>query len=198
MIIDIHVHTTPRRVLPRPEGKDCFATPWELIEMYDHAGIDKGVLLPSVNPDGAHIIQSNEEIIEVWHSYPDRFIPFCNIDPRQCNNTPKADLGYMLAYYKDIGCRGIGEVCCNLYFDDPRVENLFDHAEKTGLPLTFHVAIREGNIYGVIDDLGLPRFEGQIQNTPTWSGSATHRHGGRISALMSMRRTGAAIPAALS
>jgi hypothetical protein len=46
------------------------------------------------------------------------------------------------------------------------VENLFHHAEKCNLPLTFHIAVREGNIYGLIDDLGLPRFERQIQAHP--------------------------------
>jgi len=166
MVVDIHVHTTPKRTMPWPGRDNCFATPWELIEMYDHAGIDKGVLLPCTNPDNVPVIQSNEEIFAVWEKYPDRFIPFCNIDPRQCHNTPDADLGYMLSYYKDIGCRGIGEVCCNLYFDDPRVENLFDHTEKVGIPLTFHIAAQDGGTYGLIDDLGLPRFEQQIQKHP--------------------------------
>jgi predicted TIM-barrel fold metal-dependent hydrolase len=166
MLIDIHVHTTPRRTLPYPGSDQCFATPWELIEMYDFAGIARGVLLPCTNPENVHTIQSNEEILDVWQRYPDRFIPFCNIDPRQCFNTPDADLGYMLAYYKDLGCRGIGEVCANLPFDDPRVENLFDHVEKNGLPLTFHVATRDHGTYGLIDGLGLPRFEQQIIKHP--------------------------------
>ena len=166
MIIDIHVHSQPKRNMPTPQGNPWFATPWELIDAYDHGGVDKAVLLPCTNPENVHMVQSNEEVIGIWEDYPDRFIPFCNIDPRQCFRTPDADLGYMMSWYKDLGCRGIGEVCANLYFDDPLVVNLFDHAEKTGLPLTFHVATRQGNIYGLVDDLGLPRFEQQIQKHP--------------------------------
>ena len=42
-----------------------------------------GVLsLPEVNPEHSVHIQSNEEVIEVVKKYPDRFIWFCNIDPR--------------------------------------------------------------------------------------------------------------------
>lgn len=166
MFIDIHVHTTPQRILGMPGSGQCFATPWELIEMYDYAGISKGVLLPCTNPENIWAVQSNEEILKVWQQYPDRFIPFCNVDPRNCFNTPDADLGYVLDYYKDQGCRGIGEVCANLPFDDPRVENLFDHVEKAGLPLTFHVATRLGGTYGLIDSLGLPKFEEQVEKHP--------------------------------
>jgi len=116
MIIDIHVHSQPKRNMPAPHSDTWFATPWELIEAYDHGGVDKAVLLPCTNPENVHMIQSNEEVIGIWEDYPDRFIPFCNIDPRQCFRTPDADLSYMMSWYKDLGCRGIGEVCANLYF----------------------------------------------------------------------------------
>jgi len=54
----------------------------------------------------------------------------------------------------------------NLWWDDPRVTNLLDHAERCEMPLTFHVANREGNIYGLIDDFGLPRLEKQVADHP--------------------------------
>jgi uncharacterized protein len=166
MFIDIHVHTTPQRGQPFPGAGEGLARPDELISMYDEAAIDKGILQPLSNPESLHVIQSNEEILQVCQTHPERFIPFCNVDPRQSGNSPNADLGYMLAYYRDLGCRGIGEVCANLYFDDPRVINLFDHAEAQGLPLTFHIAPQEGNAYGLIDGLGLARFEEQVHRHP--------------------------------
>ena len=166
MHIDIHVHTSLYSDLPRLLSDATFATPEQLIEMYDEVGIGKAVLLPCVNPECVRMTQSNEEILEVARRYPDRFIPFCNVDPRVMHNTPGADLSVMLEHYKSKGCRGVGEVCSNLWFDDPRVTNLFDHAERCQLPVTFHVATREGGTYGLVDELGLPRFEAQARAHP--------------------------------
>lgn len=166
MVIDIHVHT---RAIPGPNryGTDqTYATPEQLIAMYDEVGIDRAVILPGVNPECSHHIQSMQEVLAICERYPDRFIPFCNIDPRQVRNAPDADLGYLMQYYKDAGCRGIGEVTANLAFDDPLVENLFAHAQRVGLPVTFHVATQRGGTYGLIDDLHLPRFEAAVHKFP--------------------------------
>ncbi len=54
----------------------------------------------------------------------------------------------------------------NLYFDDPRVHNLFHHAEKCEMPVLFHIATRDHDDYGLIDDFGLPRFEEAIRQFP--------------------------------
>ncbi len=166
MFIDIHVHTTAMPSIPWRGRDETLATPEQLIEMYDSVGIAQGVLLPNANPEGIHCIQSNEEILAIVEQYPHRFIPFCNIDPRLWVNNPEEDLSYYIGWYKDHGCRGIGEVCCNLSYDDPRVENLFHHAEKCQMPLCFHIATRDGNTYGLIDEPGLPRFEKAIQKFP--------------------------------
>jgi len=166
MFIDIHVHTASISDLPWGSGLGRPATPEELIEMYDDVGIEKGVMLPFVCPECNILTQSNEDILMIYDQYPDRFIPFCNIDPRLSINSPDMDLSYVMNHYKDKGCRGVGEMTANLYFDDPRVENLLDHAEKCDLPLTFHVATCDGNTYGLIDEFGLPRFEGQVRKHP--------------------------------
>ncbi len=166
MVIDIHVHT---RAIPGPNRKgtdQTYATPEQLIEMYDEVGIDRAVILPGVTPECAFHIQSLQEVLSICERYPDRFIPFCNIDPRQVSNSPDADLGYLMEYYRDAGCKGIGELTANLYFDDPLVENLFAHAERVGLPVTFHVATQKGGTYGLIDDLNLPRFEAAVAKFP--------------------------------
>ena len=42
--------------------------------------------------------------------YPDRFIPCCNIDPRAMSNSPFAPLERPLKYYKERGCKILGEV----------------------------------------------------------------------------------------
>ncbi|MBM4085932.1 MAG: hypothetical protein FJ272_14195 [Planctomycetes bacterium] len=166
MFIDIHVHTTVWPGPARAANAENYARPEQLIEMYDAVGIAMAVMLPSTNPEGTHVIQSNEEIIEIARQHPGRLIAFCNLDPRLLNNSPATDFAYLLDYYKGEGCKGVGEVCCNLYFDDPVVVHLFDQVEKAGLPLDFHVATRLGGTYGLIDDLRLPRFEKQVQTHP--------------------------------
>jgi len=165
MFIDIHVHLTPRRSVLAADGS-TFTTPEELLTMLDKAGIDKAVVLPSVNPEGGHIVQSIEEILAVCEQYPERFIPFCNLDPRLENNSPTRDFSRELTYYKEVGCKGVGEICANLPFDDPRVENLFRQCEAFGMPVDFHVGPQVGNCYGLVDDPGLPRLEGALKKFP--------------------------------
>ena len=164
MFIDIHVHTRSIPGFPRG-GKQAYATPEQLIERYDKLQIEKGVLLPGVNPECAHVPQSNEEIIDVAER-TGRFIPFCNIDPRALSNSPWSPLGDILKYYRDKGCKGIGEVCANLPFMDPLVQNLFKGAEEAGLPLTFHIAPSIGWNYGLYDDPGLPQLEMCLRGFP--------------------------------
>jgi predicted TIM-barrel fold metal-dependent hydrolase len=110
--------------------------------------------------------QSNEEILEIARDYPGRFIPFCNIDPRALTNSPEAPLGDILRFYQDKGCRGVGEVCANLPFEHPMVQNLFRHTEEVGLPLTFHIGPTIGGNYGLYDDPGLPQLEKSLAAFP--------------------------------
>ena len=82
-------------------------------------------------------------------------------------NTPEAPLEYVLKYYRDKGCKGIGEVTAHLHLDDPRVENLFAAAQSAGLPLTFHLAPQEGGFYGLIEvEPGLKKLERALQKFP--------------------------------
>ncbi|MCF6174275.1 MAG: amidohydrolase [Victivallaceae bacterium] len=164
MFIDIHVHTRSMPGMQR-YGKPAYATPEQLIERYDKIGIERAVLLPGVSPECAYVPQSNEEIIELSRQNS-RFIPFCNIDPRALTNSADAQLGEILSYYKDQGCKGIGEVTANLPFLDPKVQNLFKHVEAVGFPLTFHIAARIDNIYGLYDDPGLPQLEYSLRKFP--------------------------------
>ncbi|MDD5598002.1 MAG: amidohydrolase family protein [Victivallaceae bacterium] len=164
MFIDIHVHFRSIPGFPR-HGKQAYATPEQLIERYDKLGIEKAVVLPGVSPECAYVPQSNEEVIKVARE-TGRFIPFCNIDPRAISNSHLAPLGDILRYYRDQGCKGIGEVTANLPFLDPKVQNLFKHVEATGLALTFHIAARFERIYGLYDDPGLPQLEESLKRFP--------------------------------
>jgi predicted TIM-barrel fold metal-dependent hydrolase len=164
MFIDIHVHT--RRIPGFPRGGNrVYATPEQLIERYDTLQIEKGVLLPGVNPECSDTPQSNEEVIEVAEK-TGRFIPFCNVDPRALGNSCFSPLGDILKFYRDKGCKGIGEVSSNLHFLDPLVQNLFKGAQDAGLPLTFHISPEIGNNYGLYDQPGLPQLEESLKRFP--------------------------------
>jgi len=157
MYIDIHIHI---RTIPRPlvNGEMRDSTPERVIKRYDELGIDRGVVLPSTG--------ANERAVELFRDYPGRFIPFCNISPRAYHNDPHAPLGRFIKFYKDLGCKGIGEVTENLPFNDPMVENLFSHCQDQEIPLIFHVSPTIGGAYGLYDEPGLPLLEGALRKFP--------------------------------
>jgi len=165
--LDIHTHLYEIPMITRPKSGETYCTPQEMMAMYEKLGIERGVVLPEVNPECLLGVQSNEDILRIVEKYPDNFLWFCNIDPRAMSNSPNADLSYMIEYYKDRGAKGVGEVCAHLYFDDPRVLNLFRHCEKNNMPVIFHMSLQNGGDYGLIDDLGLPRFEKCLQMFPS-------------------------------
>jgi len=162
MFIDIHSHVYPE---PFPPIERAFYAPKQLLDLYDETGIEKGVLLPLVSPE-VYIPQSNNEIITIAGDSGGRFIPFCNVDPRALTNSADAPLGDLLRFYRDQGCKGIGEVMPNLPFLDPLVQNLFRHVQDVGFPLTFDISDRIGGDYGLYDDEGLPQLERSLQRFP--------------------------------
>jgi predicted TIM-barrel fold metal-dependent hydrolase len=159
MFIDIHVHAY---IDPGPRN---FSTPEQLIERYDQIGVEKAVLLPLVSPE-VYLPQSNEEILRIVEDFGDRFVPFCNIDPRALKNSPDAPLGEVLEYYREMGCLGIGEVMPNLPFLDPLVQNLLSCVENVGFPLIFDMSTKMGGAYGLYDDPGLPQLEACLKRYP--------------------------------
>ena len=164
MFIDAHAHAY-RRPCPPQDGHTQFSTPEQVLRRYDELEIERGVLQPLIGPE-VYLPQSNEDILEMAEYHPDRFIPFCNIDPRGISNSVDAPLGDWLRWYKDHGCRGVGEVMPNLPFSHPFVHNLFRHVEEVGLPLTFDISDRVGGDYGLVDDPGLPQLEGCLRKFP--------------------------------
>ena len=165
MLIDIHVHATTRAGPRRPNG-ETFATPEELLGMMDARGIAKAVILPEASPECAHHPLSNESCLDIVARYPDRFVAFCNVDPRMLTNSSAADFTPLLEYYKSRGCKGVGELTANLPFDEARVWNLLAHCEACRMPVTFHLATQVGGTYGLYDELGLPRLEETLRRFP--------------------------------
>lgn len=166
MFIDIHLHTVRWKSLPRDESGDNYASPEELIAKMDETGVDKGILLPGASPECATQRSTVEDILEICSKYPERFIPFCNIDPRAESNSPNSNLSRQLLFYKERGCKGVGEITANLYFDDPLVMNLFKHCQACSMPVLFHIGPQLGGCYGLVDELHLPRLEKCLKEFP--------------------------------
>jgi uncharacterized protein len=169
MIIDIHQHITDKNY---PQFSELVAhgsfTAKELLEDMDKWGIDKSVILPLTNPENIDYfgVTGNQETIQECQKHSDRLIPFCNIDPRSLMNNPKADFSGMMKLFKDLGCRGIGEVCANMPVTSPLYKNLFHHAGEADMPVLFHLSPKKGGLYGMIDDAGLTGLEEVLKEFP--------------------------------
>ena len=159
MFIDVHAHVYKYQY-PNPGGEDAmlFITLPELIVAHDELGVDRAILLPIVSSE-TYMPQSVGEIIEIADNSNGRFIPYCNVDPRVYSNSKDAPIGVLLEFYKNAGCKGIGEVMPNLPWEDPRFQNLLYHVERVGFPLIFDVTGRMNSGYGIYDDAGMPQLE---------------------------------------
>ncbi len=164
MFIDIHAHAY-RKPEPMIYGKQPFATPEQLIQRYDELNVEKALILPITGPE-VYFPQSNEDVLEMVEKYPDRFSAFCNVHPRALRNIHTSPLYDALSYYRDKGCKGIGEVTANMPILHPMVQNLFINVEKAGLPLTFHLSAQIDGTYGLYDEPGLSHLELSLQKYP--------------------------------
>ena len=162
--IDLHTHAIAEKGLGYP-GLGCMTTPEELIAYYDRIGVEKAVLLPITTYEGGYEVNTHREIVSIVKKYPDRFLWFCNPDPRMGLNDENTDFVRILNFYKAQGAKGVGEMTANIPFDDPRTLKLFAACEECGLPVLFHVG-KQGGDYGLVDDLGLYKLEKVLQMFP--------------------------------
>ena len=171
--IDIHAHCTEFALPPmykRPVKPLCEKD--DLVFFYDNINVEKGVILALCNPENFIGGMTTEAILRTCAKAPDRFIPSVAIDPR-CGvaargtvNCPFTDFESIFKYYRDKGCKVCGEVCANLHFIDPIMQNYFKGVEAAGLPLDFHLAANKDWKYGIIDEPGLPELELCLQRFP--------------------------------
>ncbi|MCE5237449.1 amidohydrolase [bacterium] len=165
MFIDIHTHTI--RLYDERQRAICrWTNPEELLGMWDDLGIARGVILPLVHHEIGEILQTNENALDIYNQYPDRIIPFCNFDVRYWYNNPKTNYTKALEHYQALGCKGVGEYVSNVWWDDERSLNFLGQVEQVGLPLLFHVASANRGMYGLVDQLGLPKLEKVLQLFP--------------------------------
>jgi len=165
VFIDCHCHIAPSKSVTREDGS-VYPTPDELLGILDRAGIDRAVILPGVSPEYRVRYVPTEDVLAIAADHPDRFIPFCNLDPRMDRNDATADFSRFLDYYREAGCKGVGELTANLMFDDPLVWNMFEQCQAYAMPVLFHIGPQIGGCYGLVDDLHLPRLEATLRRFP--------------------------------
>jgi len=108
VIIDFHAHLG-RTIHGRPA-----LTTEKLLRFQDEHGIDKSVILPLVAPEEEDYYYTTEQALEDCAAHPDRFIPFCNMDPRRGSNDGHYDFCPVLKEYADQGCKGFGEILAEI------------------------------------------------------------------------------------
>jgi predicted TIM-barrel fold metal-dependent hydrolase len=165
MLIDCHTHALRSPSVTRAAGSTC-PTGEQLVGRLDDLGIDKAVVLPMVSPECRNRYSPPEDIVEIVAKWPDRLIPFCNLDPRAGSNSPDTDFGRFLDVYMEMGCKGVGEVTGNLPFDHAKYWNMFRYIADRGLPMTIHIASNPDVGYGIYDDAGLPLLEKTLREFP--------------------------------
>ncbi|HBR19415.1 MAG: hypothetical protein A2Y13_04495 [Planctomycetes bacterium GWC2_45_44] len=170
MIIDIHEHAYLfEQINYLPNASDSFLTVEKLLSIMDAKGIDKAVLLPLANAESPAPVQNVGELLQICKLYPERFIPFCNIDPRLPKDPDKItadDFIFILNRFKDCGCKGIGEITARVYIDSPCMMSFFKAAGEVGLPALIHMITPDFDSYGLMDEVGLKRLECVIRNFP--------------------------------
>jgi hypothetical protein len=161
-MIDIHTHLGHWGLTDEPSVDEH-----ELLRRADEFGVDRFVILPlGMTPECFMVGGDNEIVLDVYQRHPGRVIPFCNIDPRSANS-PEADFSWILGQFKAAGCKGLGELTANIPFDDPLCMNLYRHCGRAGFPVLFHLAAAVAHpLYGVADEMGMPRLEHALKECP--------------------------------
>ena len=143
--IDLHVHARPARFSPEA-----------LRKMYDELSVSRGVC------QGGDFTKGQTTL----DLYPDSVgWMFCS--PAQLINDGAGKneiLEYMHACV-EAGAAGFGEMTPHIYIDDDRMAPVYEYIEKTGLPMTIHLAAPRES-YGLIDDLGLAHLENVLRAYP--------------------------------
>ncbi|HCG36212.1 MAG TPA: hypothetical protein DER23_07710, partial [Clostridiales bacterium] len=167
MYFDIHAHLY-QYPYPYPSTMGngyLFPNEEQLITLHDALGIDRAALMVLANAE-EYVPQSVGEIMDIALKSNGRFVPFCNVDPRLMGNHDHSPLDMLLDHFKNLGCKGVGEVLPRMEFDDPKMRNLYRCTQKVGLPLLFDMNSNPNRAYGLYDDPGLVKLHRCLDEFP--------------------------------
>lgn len=153
--IDVHTH------IGTTWNGNQELTPDALLRWMDDHDIEKSVLLPLTSPESSSFLLLTEPALAAAKAHPDRFIPFCSIDPRTSLRGGRKGFLEVIGRYVDQGARGFGEHKVGLDFDDPLMMQIYDVCQELEIPLLFHMDNQRGK-----DQPGLPRLEHALSTFP--------------------------------
>ena len=112
----------------------------KVVRHMDDIGVDKAWILTWEAVDGgldlggySHL--SAEAVLAAWKAYPDRFIPFCAVDPRRENAEER------LRKLVKMGVRGYGEHKVRILVDNPDAIRMYKLCAELNLPVLIHLDV---------------------------------------------------------
>jgi len=153
--IDVHTH------IGTTWNGNKELTPSGLLHWMDEHDIEKSVLLPLTSPESSSFLLLTEPALAAAKEHPDRFIPFCSIDPRTSVRGGLQGFIDIIQSWVDQGAKGFGEHKVGLDFDHPLMMQVYEACQTVGIPLLFHMDQQRGK-----DTPGLPRLENALKTFP--------------------------------
>jgi len=147
-MIDIHVH-------PFEEW-----TPARIVRFLDEVGVERAWLLPYDDIDESEHLIPTRYVFKAYQDYPERFIPFCSIDPRRPNVLDK------IKTWARRGCKGYGEHKVSLMIDDPRSKAVYKLCGELGLPVLVHIDVPLPPEFNYWKNPDVKRLEGLLEEFP--------------------------------
>ena len=157
---DMHCHVYAQPGFPREDGS-FYLLPDQMLDIFEKKGVVRGLILPEVHYEASMTgqVQNVEEVAGIAANYPDKFYFFMNLCPHSFYKNPEADYSELIEYYLAMGAKGVGEMCENMTFYDPLMDNMLMYINKYKLPLTIHMTHNEFCDYGLRDDNELSGLE---------------------------------------
>jgi len=132
MLIDTHTHVG--RVWDTYEPVE----PHRMLGWMDAYGIEMAIPLPVESPESASYYITTRDMLRLCEQHPDRFIPFCVVDPRMSMSRGEDGFRSVITEYVERGAVGFGEVKVGLPIDDSKLQVLYGICDDLKLPLLFH------------------------------------------------------------
>ena len=159
-MIDIHRHLG--RFYFSREGGSPNLSAEDILRTMDKLGVEKSCLMPIENPEACEYYSLTSEAIEASRKYPERFVPFCSVDPRCGGKDIGTHLRAMIEEYMEQGGVGFGEMKPGLAIDDYRSMKIYEVCGQLQLPLLLHIDHLRN-----YDKPGLPGFERMLAQFPS-------------------------------
>ncbi|MDE0022443.1 MAG: amidohydrolase family protein [Candidatus Poribacteria bacterium] len=130
--IDVHVHVGRLWDAYPPMTVDI------MLRWMDANEIEAAVPLPLESPESSSYYILTRDMLALCKQHPDRFIPFCVVDPRVAVSDGKRSVRNIVKQYAEEGAKGFGELKAGLPFNDPKMQALYAACDEFRLPLLFH------------------------------------------------------------